>query len=236
MTILRGFVGVAIGTGLLVSTSGANADGPSRRSALNNPGIDWTGFYAGLQGGYGWSNSRYSDDQYLSKANPDGFIGGAYVGYNYQRNDRLVLGIDADITYSGMKGTDGQRFLSDPSVSIAGVDLDLDVKWSGAMRGRLGYASGRFLPYIAGGISFARYDFRWEDHVNGTVPFRHSATLVGWNIGTGFEYAMRDNVIFRAEYRYTDFGTDHFPNAYSGPLTKIELQTHDVRLGIAYKF
>jgi outer membrane immunogenic protein len=147
-----------------------------------------------------------------------------------------VLGLDADITYSGMKGSDGQRFLSNPSIAIAGVEQDMEVKWSGAVRARLGYATGRFLPYIAGGVSFARYDFRWEDHVNGTVPFSHGATLVGWNIGTGFEYAMRDHLIVRVEYRYTDFGTDHLPNTYSGPLTKMELQTHDVRLGIAYKF
>lgn len=227
---------VALTAVLAVGVGAAQAGGP--RSIKDEPygGIVWTGFYAGLQAGYGWSDSRYSDTDYLSENNPAGFIGGAYLGYNYQRSDRVVLGIDADIAYSGMNGSDGQRYLSDPSTSIAGVESDLEIRWSGALRARLGYAAGRFLPYIAGGVSFARYDFRWEDHVNGTVPFRHNETLIGWNIGTGFEYAVSERMTFRAEYRYTDFGTDHFPNTYSGPLTKIELQTHDVRLGVAVKF
>lgn len=199
-------------------------------------GTVWTGFYAGLQAGYGWSSSRYSDDNYLSEANPDGFIGGAYAGYNRQFRNNLVLGFDTDIVHSGMKGTDGQRYLSDPSTAIANVELDLDVEWSAAVRARLGYAAGRFLPYIAGGISFGRYEYRAEDHANGTVPFTRETTRVGWNLGTGLEYAVGERVLVRAEYRYTDFGTDHFPNDYSGPYTKIELQTHDVRLGVAYKF
>lgn len=230
------FALIALTAMVTVGVGVANADGP--RSIKDEPygGIVWTGFYAGLQAGYGSSDSRYSDDNYLSENNPNGFIGGVYAGYNYQRSDRVVLGIDADIVYSGMKGSDGQRFLSDPSVSIAGVESDLEIRWSGAVRARLGYAAGRFLPYIAGGISFARYDFRWEDHVNGTVPFKHSDTRIGWNIGAGFDYAASDRVTIRAEYRYADFGTDNFPNAFSGPLTAIELQTHDVRLGIAVKF
>jgi outer membrane immunogenic protein len=227
---------VALAAFASLDTGTAQAGGP--RSLKDEPYaiFSWTGPYAGIQAGYGWSNSRYSDENYLSKADPDGFIGGAYAGYNYQRSDRLVLGIEADITYSGMKGSDGQRFLSDPSIAIAGVEHDLDVKWSGAVRARLGYATGRFLPYIAGGISFAGYEYRVEDHVNASVPFRHNETRIGWNIGAGFDYAASDRLILRTEYRYTDFGTDNFPNAYSGPLTAIDLQIHDVRFGAAWKF
>lgn len=215
---------------------GAQAGGP--RSIKDEPygGIVWTGFYAGLQAGYGWSNSRYSDEGYFSENNPDGFIGGAYAGYNYQLRNGLVLGLDADILRSGMEGSDGQRYLDDPSISIAGVESELEVRWSGALRARIGYAAGRFLPYIAGGVSLARYDFRWLDHVNGTVPFERSETRIGWNIGAGFEYVFSDRVTIRAEYRYSDFGTNHIPNDWAGPLTKIELETHDVRLGVAYRF
>lgn len=197
---------------------------------------DWTGAYAGLQVGYGWSSSRYSDDTYLNEANPDGVIGGGYIGYNYQMPSRLVLGIEADIAASGMKGSDGQRYLDDPSISIAGVALDLETKWSGAVRGRIGYAYGRYLPYIAGGVSFTDYEYRFEDHVNNIVPFTRNQSRTGWNIGTGLEYAANDWMIVRAEYRYTDFGTDHFPNDYSGPYSKLELQTHDLRLGIGMRF
>lgn len=198
--------------------------------------IIWTGFYAGLQGGYGWSSSRYSDDTYLSEANPDGLIGGAYIGYNRQLSNRFVLGVEADILAAGMKGTDGQRYLSDPHTAIPNVGLDLDFKWNGAIRARLGYATGRYLPYIAGGVSFGGYQLRMEDYANGTVPFIHNEVRAGWNIGAGIDYVASDRILLRAEYRFTDFGTDHFPNSYSGPYSQIELQTHDVRLGVAMRF
>ncbi|MER8912993.1 hypothetical protein NKI32_04050 [Mesorhizobium sp. M0761] len=41
---------------------------------------------------------------------------------------------------------------------------------------------------------------------------------------------MTDNLLLRAEYRYTDFGTEALPNG------KVDLKTNEVRLGIAYKF
>lgn len=226
MTLLA-FVAIAAG-----SASAVRAGEPHGPYGTFN----WTGAYAGLQAGYGWSSARYSDDTYLSEANPDGFIGGGYIGYNYQLPSRLVLGIEADIVGSGMDGSDGQRYLSDPSVSIAGVELEMETRWSAAIRGRIGYAYGRYLPYIAGGVSFTDYEFRWIDHVNATVPFKREQSRTGWNIGTGVEYAANDWVIVRAEYRYTDFGTDHFPNDFAGPESKMELQTHDLRLGIGVKF
>ena len=42
----------------------------------------------------------------------------------------------------------------------------------------------------------------------------------GLEYGTGVEYAANDWVIVRAD-RYTDFGTDHFPNDFSGPEAKM---------------
>src|SRR3989344_504165 len=49
---------------------------------------NWTGFYAGVNGGY--------------SAGPDvrGFTGGGQLGYNYQLSSNWVVGIEADAQYS----------------------------------------------------------------------------------------------------------------------------------------
>ncbi|AQX30694.1 outer membrane protein [Bartonella schoenbuchensis] len=56
--------------------------------------------------------------------------------------------------------------------------------------------------------------------------------MVGYTLGGGVDFAMADNVILRAEYRYSDFGKQKFAK------DKLELdyQTNDFRVGVAYKF
>ena len=58
--------------------------------------------------------------------------------------------------------------------------------------------------------------------------------LWGWTAGVGAEYAVTNNVSVRAEYNYTDLGTDAFntnigtfDGGYSGS---------DVKVGVNYKF
>ena len=93
----------------------------------------------------------------------------------------------------------------------------------------------RWMPYVAGGLSVAKYEFDLRepgDHHD----FKESKTLTGWNIGAGIEYAATDNILVRAEYRYSDFGSKNFNQAWDEASSKIDLNTHDIRLGIAYKF
>lgn len=60
--------------------------------------------------------------------------------------------------------------------------------------------------------------------------------MTGWNIGGGVDYSVTDNLILRAEYRYTDFGSKTFHDLWYEDEAKIKLKTNDIRLGIAYKF
>src|SRR5258708_7688363 len=60
----------------------------------------WTGFYAGVNGGYGWNaNSFATDPGFLGELNPSGGFGGGQIGYNWQGvfgHPQLVLGVEAD--------------------------------------------------------------------------------------------------------------------------------------------
>lgn len=189
----------------------------------------WTGGYIGGQTGYVWGDGRFGGGGDHANPKPDGFIGGLYAGANYQFGNNVVISIEADIAWSG----------ADDSVLVynsAGVPWPADfpvvqaLDRTGAVRARLGYAMDRWLPYIAGGAALAAVDQRLVG-----ADGNFDATYAGWTVGLGSEYAFSNNMIFRAEYRYADFGTKTFDLRDSPPLD-IGLKTSDIRIGLAYKF
>src|SRR3954451_21256802 len=76
-----------------------------------DPGYNWTGFYAGLNGGYSWGRANESGligapfvGAATVKQNVDGGLGGAQVGYNWQVDRKWVVGVEADIQGTGERG------------------------------------------------------------------------------------------------------------------------------------
>ncbi|GAA2849515.1 outer membrane immunogenic protein [Aminobacter aminovorans] len=194
-------------------------------------GFVWTGGYVGLQAGYGWGDGDLSSDvPAAAPAEIDGWSGGFYAGYNHQLANDVVLGIDADIAWSGIDGIGQLSVLGFP---VPGAGIDYELNWTGAVRARLGYAVDRFLPYIAGGVAFAGADATLLG--NGTPFQEFSDTLVGWTLGVGVEYAFTDTLLARAEYRYTDYGDLDF-SGLGGATGRFGFKTSDVRVGLAYKF
>jgi outer membrane immunogenic protein len=199
---------------------------------------DWSGAYLGAQIGYGWSSSSTRVDvapPWLTDVhhNATGVLGGLYAGYNYQMGKNIVLGLEADINAASLEDK-----TDDWTLNIGGVSGVLNdyiptsfkMSWNSAVRGRFGYAFGRFLPYVAGGVSFGGYEFRFYDKTVAT----HRSTRIGWNIGAGLDYAVTDKFTLRAEYRFADFGSEKF-SVNSFP-SKNDLKTHELLFGIAYKF
>jgi len=69
------------------------------------PVFSWTGFYVGIVGGYAWGDSDWSSGTATGSTNPDGGLIGGTLGYNLQTGN-WVWGIEGDIEYSWIKGTD----------------------------------------------------------------------------------------------------------------------------------
>lgn len=59
------------------------------------PIYNWTGFYIGAHGGYGWSNFSGDGTFGPGSATAKGFLGGGQLGYNYQIG-QFVIGAEAD--------------------------------------------------------------------------------------------------------------------------------------------
>ncbi|WP_395450014.1 outer membrane protein [Aminobacter sp. UC22_36] len=204
---------------------------------------DWSGFYVGIHGGYSFGQSNY--DVYepgpaalyvISNPDPDGYLLGAHAGYIRQFSNGFVFGGEADLSYSSSKGSDYVSLIT-PTGPIADDNIwfESEIKWTASARARFGYAMDRFLPYATAGVAAARV----ESSLNyASYPYQQfEGTHVGWTAGIGTEYAMTEKVSIRAEYRYSDYGDQDFTTVpLSNRPTKIDFQSHDIRLGVSYKF
>ncbi|WP_019220645.1 outer membrane protein [Bartonella senegalensis] len=114
-------------------------------------------------------------------------------------------------------------------------------KWAGATRVRIGFAAERIMPYVAGGIAYTQL----QDIASVSITKKETGKVivsgnlsdetkafVGYTLGAGVDLAMTNNVIVRAEYRYSDFGKKKFSN----DKYETSYKTNDFRVGVAYKF
>jgi len=172
----------------------------------------------------------------------DGIIGGGQIGYNWQAN-QWVFGLEADFQGSGQKG-DGSFFIPPvggflalviPSTSITYEDK---LNWFGTVRGRVGYAFDRWLPYVTGGGAFG------HGEINGTrttgavsTTFSGSQSYSGWTVGGGVEWAFANNWSAKVEYLYIDFGDGPtVPVTLGANVVSGKMTDNIVRLGVNYKF
>ncbi|RWX62280.1 porin family protein [Mesorhizobium sp. M4B.F.Ca.ET.089.01.1.1] len=206
--------------GLLALLSGsAQAADVGADLPMTAPGFDWTGYYAGLQAGYGWGRADMSSSGGAPfSASPDldgGFIGGHVAGL--WQFDQAVLGAVADLNYSSVDGA-ADLGLGDS----AGAEL----KWFGSVDAKAGYAMDRVLVYGIGGIAFAGI----EASRNGVADTR---TEVGWTLGAGVDYALTDKFVVGAQYRYFDFRSEHFDIPDDRDQ---DVKLHTLGVNLSYKF
>lgn len=201
---------------------------------------DWTGFYAGVHAGYGWTELRSEPTDAYGGLEPGGFFGGGQAGYNHQFSNKLVLGIEADVSFTSQKDSVGASF-GDPLSAQVEFGHRASIDSFGTVRGRIGYAAGRLLPYVTGGLAWANaeMDYQQTVTVGGVVIPEASGgasdkqTFSGWTVGGGLEYAITDQITAKAEYLYADFGSRAFDLGTPNPA---DLAMQTVRLGLNYSF
>lgn len=113
------------------------------------PVYNWGGIYFGLNLGYGFGASNWTDPNDPGGAtgsfNLRGFLVGPTLGFNFQ-TDAFVIGAEADFDGSWIDGK-----VSSPFCSI-GTQCETKSFWFSTARARLGYTADRVLFYgTAGG-------------------------------------------------------------------------------------
>ncbi len=189
--------------------------------------FDWSGFYLGINGGYGFGRSSWSDPAAgadSGKFDVKGGLLGGQIGYNWQVG-KTVIGAESDIDWAHLSGSAASGGVC---ASNGGGQCQTKQSWLGTTRARLGYAFDRFMPYITGGLAYGNIK---AVQPNGTS----TDTKAGWTVGGGVEYGITKNWSAKAEYLHIDLGTATFMGAASGTNTLSSPITEDlVRAGINY--
>ncbi|WP_158816717.1 outer membrane protein [Methylocapsa sp. S129] len=210
------------------------ADLPTKKGAPvpYEPTFAWTGFYAGLNAGYGWIDDRgpslcFAPDGVANgfgclasgqpsgaQVSPRGFIGGAQVGYNWQMSPSWLVGVEADLQGSGINGSVN---VSGPFVFTVGsggagesFTASERMNWFGTVRPRIGFVMDRALIYATGGLAYGQVkvssDFLAVGNYVNNYPASGVFTRTGWTVGGGVEYALSSNWSAKLEGLYYDLG------------------------------
>ena len=221
------------------------------------PARDWSGFYAGVNAGYGGDVLReYST--LLSPANvtpavglstyaadrTGGFVGGGQVGYNHHLTQHFVLGIETDAQWSGVTAQNESGVLETGYGGVTNNDRTT-LNWFGTTRARFGFAQREMLAYITGGVAYGEIDHRSiQGQDGGLFGNAIGYTRAGWAAGAGADYAMTADLSLRAEYLYVSLagvsgmasgvvmpGTPLFGQFSTGGVTN-----NIMRVGVNWKF
>jgi outer membrane immunogenic protein len=183
------------------------------------PYYNWTGFYIGINGGGAFGTSSW--DSTGSRNVSGGLVGGT-LGYNYQFGQGVV-GVEGDIDWADINGS-----------TNTGCPLGCKTSntWLSTVRGRLGYAADRFMPFVTGGAAFG--------NIRATVPGfgTTGSDQTGWTLGGGLEAALAPNWTAKVEYLYVDLGSFNCGlNCGAGLTTdNVNFKTNILRAGVNYKF
>ncbi len=198
-----------------LATSAFAADLPSRAApapVVYVPAFTWSGFYVGLNAGYGWADA--GDVVVTGPAGGSGiltgggggdgaFVGGGQVGFNWQ-SGAFVYGLETDIQYVGLSNDVAWGRYTWWNGTGGG-----DGGYFGTVRARLGYAINRTLIYITGGLAYGGLN---------TNPLTGNTTSnVGWTLGAGVEYAFTNNWTAKIEGLYVDTGEESSTRSYTNP-------------------
>ena len=215
-----------------VATSAFAADLPTRKGpppapvVYAPPPFTWTGFYVGVNGGYGWGN--FDKNQFVGGGsvfgNPDGGFVGGTVGYNYQIG-QFVVGAEGTLDWADISKSNS---FADGSTSSAKVDS------IGNVLARAGFAVDRVLFFAAGGYAGGNVRGGFSDTITG-LSYSNSGWQSGYSIGGGVEYAVTNNITVKAEYLFTQLG-DRTYFAGTPDVTKAGLNLNTIKTGINYKF
>ena len=200
-------------------TAVASAADLPRRAAppvfIPVPVFTWTGFYFGINAGYGFDAGNSVGNTFavprggpgtnaaplfvstpgttatFSESSQEGFVGGGQIGYNYQFTPGagLVVGVEADAQYVDFGRNRNNAFISGALLNNFTVNDPrglASLDYFGTVRGRIGYAFDRVLFYGTGGFAYgAGSTDRSFGGFRGNDSFR-----TGYAAGGGVEYAL----------------------------------------------
>ena len=169
---------------------------------------DWSGFYIGLNGGWGSSRKCWDQNTVLGGVfagnegchDATGAVAGGQIGYRWQASS-WVFGLEAQGDWANLRGSNTSLF-TPAFTNRSRIDA------FGLFTGQVGYAWNNVLLYVKGGaaVTADRFDIRT------TAGNVLAATSTGDNrwggtVGAGLEYSFAPNWSAAVEYDHLFMGT-----------------------------
>jgi outer membrane immunogenic protein len=212
---LQGVVGlVALG----IAFPAVAADLPvaySRAPAMIPAYYDWSGFYVGLNGGWGSSQQCLNQNTGLNGTflasdgcnRASGGVVGAQAGYRWQASS-WVFGIEGQGDWANMRGGSTSLILGAPFVNQTRVDA------IGLFTGQIGYAFNTVLLYAKGGAAVTGDRYYGFNTTTGTTFDATNETRWGGTVGAGVEVSFAPDWSATLEYDHLFMG-NHTQDFYS---------------------
>lgn len=172
---------------------------------------NWDRAYIGGHLGWGWGDTQWTN---LGPGafwgaigsggtlDPDGFLGGAQIGYMHQRNN-LVFGVDISLS-----GADINETIISPTFPLSDTwSVDIDALL--LAQARLGWTHDNWLFFVQAGYAGADASATATSAL-GPTNVSVSQWHNGWTIGAGLMFQTHENFSLGAEYNYVDLGSETY--------------------------
>ncbi len=223
-------------------------------------GTNWTGAYAGVQGGYGFGQNEWPNFELFipggGKSDVNGWLAGFDGGANVQ-SGVFVFGVEGEWMWTGIKG--GQTVSQNLGAGVTGVSsLNTTIDWLAIASARAGFVVGdRLLVYGKGGVAIAseKHSLDQTETIAGlgsaAVDLNGKAVHSGVVGGVGAEYALGGNWSIKGEYDYIRMMGQFFnaagpetvnappivgQAAVEQPFDRMQQDLHIFKVGVNYHF
>lgn len=185
--------------------------------------VNWAGGYGGILGGYGDVTAHTTaPGGARSNIGGTGGLGGIYAGSNFMFG-HVMVGLDGSTSFSDFTGHGNLPGGGDNVRYRNYIQADI--------RGRLGYAYGNFLPFVAAGVGFSRSE--QIDTVTGSERGRVPPDAL--TLGAGLDYRLTQHVSLRLEDLYEFKSKSNIVNLNGVALSE-KRDGNIIRAGLAYHF
>ena len=165
---------------------------------------DWSGFYTGINGGWGssrkcWDINNNGGAPIIPSAiegchDATGGTVGGQIGVRWQ-SSAWVFGLEAQGNWADFKGSNTSLFFGAPFVNNSKVQA------FGLFTGQVGYAANNVLFYLKGGAAVTADRFNINTNPgNLLVASTNDDTRWGGVVGVGLEYGFAPNWSVGIEY------------------------------------
>ncbi len=224
--ILGGFAISALLLAAPLSAAGAADMAVKAPAPPPAPVFSWTGLYIGGNAGGVWGHSSWCTDATVTNCavpglapidnvseSPDGWLGGAQLGFRWQAPGNFVVGVEGMFDYLNISKTAPSCLSLAPpcgGVLFPGRTRTTTFTDIDSVTGQLGYAWNRVLVYGKGGWASTTLGVDALNTLPGGFDLNVSQWVDGWTAGGGLEYMVLQNISIGVEYDYYRFSVGNF--------------------------